>query len=105
MTIFCHKVQAHDEAQEAQVEAPVDLLKWQKDILTSCSYREKTGRELMEIAGYGSRTGNFKKGLQKLLDYQIIELTIPDKPNSRLQKYRLTKKGRRILAGVQGLRK
>ena len=88
------QVEAHEEAQ---VKAQVDLLKWQKDILTSCSYDEKTGRELMEIAGYGSRTGNFKKGLQRLLDYKLLELTISDKPNSRPQKYRLTDKGRAIV--------
>ena len=28
----------------------------------------------------------------------ILEWTIPDKPNSRLQKYRLTKKGRALAA-------
>jgi len=28
----------------------------------------------------------------------VIEYTIPDNPNSRLQKYRLTKKGRAWLA-------
>jgi ATP-dependent DNA helicase RecG len=101
------QVEAHEEAQvkaqEAQVGAQVDLLKWQKDILTSCSYAEKTGRELMEIAGYGSRTGNFKKGLQRLLDHKLLELTISDKPNSRLQKYRLTAKGRAIVEGPMSL--
>ncbi len=93
---------AQVEAQEAQVEAQVDLLQWQKDVLRSCSYDEKTGREIMKNAGYTSRTGNFKKGLQRLLDYQLLELTIPDKPNSRLQKYRLTDKGRRLVAGMRG---
>lgn len=108
-SVFFDKVaEAHEEAQvkaqEAQDKAQVDLLQWQKDILSSCSYNDKTGRELMEIAGYGSRTGNFKKGLQKLLDDQLLELTIPDKPSSGLQKYRLTDKGR-LLAGVQGDKK
>ena len=32
----------------------------------------------------------------------LIEMTIPEKPNSRLQKYRLTEKGRQVLAGIQG---
>ncbi|HKZ16752.1 MAG TPA: RNA-binding domain-containing protein [Geobacteraceae bacterium] len=99
------QVEAHEKAQEAQVEAQVELLKWQHDILISCSSGEKTGRELLEIAGYSSRTGNFKKGLQRLLDYQLLELTVPDKPNSRLQKYRLTEKGRRVLAKSRGDKK
>jgi hypothetical protein len=32
--------------------------------------------------------------LDRLLSEQILERTIPEKPNSRLQKYRLTEKGR-----------
>ncbi len=83
---------AQVEAQEAQ-EVQVELLKWQKDILSACSSGEKTGKELLLVAGYRDRTGNFKKGLQRLLDHQFIVRTIPDKPNSRLQKYRLTEKG------------
>ncbi len=88
---------AQVEAQEAQVEAQVELLKWQKDILSACSTAEKSGKELLLVAGYRKRTGNFKKGLQRLLDHQFIVHTIPDKLNSRLQKYRLTKKGAEYL--------
>jgi len=80
--------------QEAQVEAQVELAKWLKAVLTACSSGERTGRELLHAAGYRNRTGNFKKGIRRLVNCRLIELTIPDKPNSRLQKYRLTDKGR-----------
>ena len=69
---------------EAQVEAQVDLPTWQVNVLRACLSREQTGRELLTVAGYASRTGNFKKGLQRLLDSRLLILTIPDKPNSRM---------------------
>jgi predicted HTH transcriptional regulator len=87
------KAQAQVEAQEAQVEAQVELTEWQRNILLACAKGAKSGKELLSIAGYTKRTGNFKKGVQRLLDYELIAHTIPDKPNSRLQKYRLTQKG------------
>jgi len=34
--------------------------------------------------------------LQPAIEMSIIEMTIPDKPNSRLQKYRLTGKGKSL---------
>ena len=36
--------------------------------------------------------------LDQLLADSLLERTLPDKPNSRLQKYRLTEKGRAWLA-------
>ncbi len=37
---------------------------------------------------------NYKRHIQPLRAEGLLEMTLPDKPNSRLQKYRLTAKGR-----------
>ena len=67
-------------------------------VLMSCSTGERSGKELALAAGYLSRTGNFKKGLQRLIDLELIALTIPDKPTSSRQRYRITPNGRAWLA-------
>nr|WP_156777980.1 ATP-dependent DNA helicase [Chlorobium ferrooxidans] len=42
-------------------------------------------------------SGQLNKVIRVLVTDQTIEPTIPEKPTSRLQKYRLTEKGRRLL--------
>ncbi len=49
--------------------------------------------QLVHQLGLKSKTGALKRSFQELLDRGLAEYTIPDKPNSRLQKYRITKKG------------
>jgi ATP-dependent DNA helicase RecG len=88
--------EAHDEAHEAHVE----LIPWQATLLAACLVEPQTTRNLLAAAGYKSRAGNFKKGLQSLLDRRLLEPTIPDRPRSRGQKYRLTDRGRQVLAQI-----
>jgi Fic family protein len=57
------------------------------------------GREALQSAlGLSDRKSFRERYLKPALVDGLIEMTIPDKPNSRLQKYRLTDKGRQWLA-------
>jgi ATP-dependent DNA helicase RecG len=51
------------------------------------------------VAGLGlkSKTGAFKRTVKELLDQGLIAYTLPDKPDSRLQQYRLTELGQQVL--------
>lgn len=53
--------------------------------------------ELSSGLGQKEISGQLNKVIRVLLGDQTIEYTIPDKPNSRMQRYRLTAKGKAIL--------
>ncbi len=60
--------------------------------------RGEMGREaLQSTLGLSDRKSFRKRYLKPALADGLIEMTIPDKPNSRFQKYRLTDKGRQWL--------
>jgi ATP-dependent DNA helicase RecG len=53
--------------------------------------------ELPAALGHKSVSGKLNERIREMLAENLIEYTIPDKPTSRLQKYRLTEKGRKLL--------
>ena len=55
-------------------------------------------QELQAMLKLSNREHFRKEYLVPALDAELIERTIPDKPQSRLQKYRLTEKGRKTLS-------
>lgn len=59
---------------------------------------ETTGRGAYYVLAHkGDTKGTKRSSLVPALQDALIEYTIPDKPNSPLQKYRLTEAGRRLL--------
>lgn len=78
-----------------QVGAPVS--EQVAKILKACSGEPKSKAQLLKIAGLSNAYLNYKRHIQPLVADGLLEMTIPDKPNSRLQKYRLTEKGRALL--------
>ena len=85
------------EQVEAPVEAPVTLSETDKKIMAALA-PEPLGRSaLLAALGYAQPTGNYKVAMGKLLQTGLIEYTLPDKPNSRLQQYRLTAQGKALL--------
>lgn len=51
--------------------------------------------EIMKLINWTDRTKFRNKYINPLIAEGVLEMTVPDKPNSRLQKYRLTEKGKR----------
>ena len=81
------KLSKNDPSDErAQSGAQSDM------ILHILSDSPLSAAELMEILGLKTKTGAFKRIIKELLENGRIAYTIPDKPNSRLQKYRLKEK-------------
>ncbi len=85
---------AQVEAQVgAQVEAQVD-----RNILDACLLQPLSSAEIAAALGHQQLSGNLRKALPRLRKAGLLEYTIPDKPNSRLQKYRLTARGKALIA-------
>ncbi len=72
----------------------------QVEILRNCQ-SDKTLVELMAVAGRSDRTKFRHQVLNLLLEKGLLEMTIPDKPRSSRQHYRLTPLGIEYLKKVE----
>jgi len=85
------------ESATLQVTAPVTapVGDYVAKLLYLLGQREPLGNEEVRIAfSLRSRRRLRETYIDSALNADLIERTLPDKPNSRLQKYRLTPKGR-----------
>ena len=87
---------AQSGIQEDQVGTKSGPSRDQVEILSKCKQESKIG-ELMKIISRTNRTKFRDQVLNPLIEDKLIEMTVPDKPRSSQQKYRLTKKGAEYL--------
>ena len=64
----------------------------QKDIIQFCSI-PRTAKEIMDHIGYYNNSKNMTAYVKPLLEMGYLEMTEPEKPNSKNQKYRKVRKG------------
>ena len=103
------QVRGHAGGQEGQVggqaegqvggqEGQAALSAKELAMLRACLSGAAPAETLSAIVGHSSRTGHFKRWLKSLLAGGFLEMTVPDRPTSPAQRYRLTDKGRAAIA-------
>ena len=86
-----HQVEHQDRHEEKH---PVELTVTQRNVLNALEDGTLSRKEIFEKIGISGDTRAFKRHIGPLLSRGFIKMTVPDKPNSKLQKYRLTDSGR-----------
>ena len=87
--------EAHIGAQLGPSRGPVGAQSVQ--VLNALRKTPLAMKELVTVLGLKSKTGALKRTVNELLSGRWIEYTIPVKPTSRLQKYRITALGKEAL--------
>jgi len=69
-------------------------------ILSLLNDVEMTRTDLLSRLRLSNETRNVRRHLDPLIEAGLVERTIPDKPTSRLQRYRITDAGRAYLCKI-----
>jgi|GEM_PF-3506008 Fic family protein len=70
-----------------QVKHQVKLTEIQNKVLKALNNKQLSRKEIFATIGMVSDTRSFKRHIEPLLKAKLIKMTIPEKPNSRNQKY------------------
>ena len=85
------------EKSDSPTQSPTQSIDPVVRLLHALKHGNKTAGDLRAVLKLKHRPTFRANYLHPALSEKLIEYTIPDKPNSRLQKYRLTKKGAEYL--------
>jgi Fic family protein len=98
LDVIKHQVEHQDKhIVEHQVKHKVDLTEIQLAVLKSLKGKALSRKEIFLTIELSGDSRAFKRHIEPLLAEGLIEMTVPDKPNSRMQKYRLTMRGEDII--------
>ncbi|MDR2891881.1 MAG: Fic family protein [Deltaproteobacteria bacterium] len=78
-----------------EVKHKVELTDTQLAVLNALQNNVLSRKEIFAIIEVAGDSRAFKRHIEPLLTQGFIEMTVPDKPNSRMQKYKLTAKGKK----------
>ncbi len=82
---------------EHQDKHQVDLFGVAIAILKALDGKTLSRKEIFEAIGMNGDSRSFKRNIEPIITGGFVEMTVPDKPNSKLQKYQLTDKGAAII--------
>ena len=80
------------DQEKHQVEHQVKWSPMQREAVKALENKALSRKELFAAMGIAGDSRAFARHIEPLLDAELIEMTVPDKPNSRLQKYQLSKR-------------
>ncbi len=69
-------------------------------LLLHCAAQPRSKQELLAVLGLSNAYLNYKRHIVPVLEQGLIAMTIPDKPQSRLQRYCLMPQGQALLAAL-----
>ena len=89
----------HDVTEQTPQDSPQETPQVKR--LIAHVTRAHTREELQQILGLNDRKSFQERYLKPAIEAQFIEMTIPDKPNSKYQSYQLTPLGEQIKKQLQ----
>ncbi len=85
---------SREKRNPATSQADEQVVEQVAGMLAACQERAISKTELLGAVHLANAYLNYRRHVAPLLEAGLIEMTVPDKPTNRLQKYRLTDKGR-----------
>ena len=94
-----------ESGAESGAESGVESKPLRIQILHLLKEKEHSKKEMAISFGHKKTYRHLDETVRSLVEAQMIAYTIPDKPQSRVQEYRLTDKGRKWLEALYRVKK